>query len=172
MCLQCSIGYHTMYIRVSNVIQNFYEGDMCKYRKYWACMWEDENVRRPFWGPINHQSELQTAKNQKNQNSWATIWPLTPENWAIGSVRRERSSDQTHFLPIKKLDRGHKRFNRRRISDYPLEWLTWSAENYDRRLARCGWLTILRGWAGEPCKIWVSPAKCGWVGRSGTPPYV
>ena len=26
-------------------------------------------------------------------------------------------------------------------------------------LARCGWLAILRGWAGEPCKIQVSPEK-------------
>ena len=34
-------------------------------------------------------------------------------------------------------------------------------------IARCGWLAILRGWAGEPCKIRVSPEKSGWVGRSG-----
>ena len=43
-----------------------------------------------------------------------------PENQVIKSLRRERSVDQAHFLPIKHFDRGHKRFNRRPISDYPL----------------------------------------------------
>jgi len=31
-----------------------------------------------------------------------------------------RSSAQAHFLLIKDLDPGHKRFNRQHISDYPL----------------------------------------------------
>ena len=28
------------------------------------------------------------------------------------------------------------------------------------------WLFYAGAWASEPCKIWVSPSKCGWVGRS------
>ena len=41
-------------------------------------MWEDKNVRRPFWGPINHQADLQTAKNPKIKNSRLQfdLWPL------------------------------------------------------------------------------------------------
>ena len=131
-------------------------------------MWEDENVRMHFWGPINHQGDLQTAKNPKIENSQLQfdLWPLKIKQ--LGVPEGNDQAIKHTFLPIKRLDHGLKHFNRRRVSDYPLEWLTGSAEMIDasRSLARCGWLTILRGWAGEPCKIRVSPAKCGWVGRS------
>ena len=41
-------------------------------------------------------------------------------NLTIKSLRRERSSDQAHFLPIKELDHDHKCFNRQHLGDYPL----------------------------------------------------
>jgi len=38
-------------------------------------------------------------------------------------LQRKRSSNWTHFLPIKNLDLGHKGFNRQHISDNPLNML-------------------------------------------------
>ena len=55
-----------------------------------------------------------------NQECTAAMWPLTLRNQAIKSLKRERSSDQAHFLPIKKLDHSCKHFYRWHASDYPL----------------------------------------------------
>ena len=41
---------------------------------------------------------------------------------AFATGFKTESSDQAHFLPIKKLDHGRKHFYRRYISDYPLPW--------------------------------------------------
>ena len=75
---------------------------------------------KPFRGAdqgIKVTSELLKINNQEHT---AAIWPLTLENQAIKSLWRGRSSDQAHFLPIKKFDLGRKCFYRRHISDYPL----------------------------------------------------
>ena len=75
---------------------------------------------KPFWGA--DQGIKMTSKLLKvnNQGHAAAMWPLTLENQAIKSFRREWSSDQAHFLPIKELDHSCQHFYRRHISDYPL----------------------------------------------------
>ena len=67
------------------------------------------------------QGDLWTAKSQQSERA-AAIWPLTLKNQVIKSLRSLRSlrREQSNFLPIKKLDRGHKRFYRRHMSDNPL----------------------------------------------------
>ena len=124
-------------------LQNFYEGDMCKYRKYWTC--EKMKMSGGLFGgrsTIKVTSELRKINKSRTRRGNLTFDP-----WKISvrSVRRKRSSDQTHFLPIKKLDRGPKRFNRRRISDFPLEWLIGSAEIIQMRVT--DYSTRVSGWA-------------------------
>ena len=58
-----------------------------------------------------------------------------------------------------------------RLHDPVADWISGKDRRLAQRsysLARCGWLAILRGWAGEHRKIRVSPEKSGWVGRSAT----
>ena len=61
-----------------------------------------------------------------------------------------------------------------RLHDPVADWISGKDRRLAQRshsLARCGWLAILRGWAGEPCKTRVSPEKSGWVGRSALRGY-
>ena len=56
------------------------------------------------------------------QERTAAIWPLTLKNpWAFKSLRRERSSDQAQYLPIKHFGCGRKHFNRRHYKWLPLD---------------------------------------------------
>ena len=79
----------------------------------------ESSDQSPFGRPIKGSRWPQNCKKQV-QGHTATIWPLTLGNQVIKSVRKERWSNQVHFLLIKKLDRSHKCFNRWHISDYPL----------------------------------------------------
>ena len=80
---------------------------------------------KPFWGADQGIKVTSKLLKINNQERTTAMWPLTLENQAIKSLRREQSSDQPHFLPIKKLDRGHKHFYRWHVSDYPLWLVSW-----------------------------------------------
>ena len=87
-----------------------------------VCDWDHNWIKRskPSWGAnqgIKVTSELLKINNQEHA---AAIWPLTLENQAIKNLRRGRSSDQAHFLPIKQLDHDRKCFYRWHISEYSL----------------------------------------------------
>ena len=69
-----------------------------------------------FWEPIKG---LRGPPNCEDQGS-TKIWPLTHKKSSDQGPQKGRPSDQAHFLLIKNLDPGHKRFNRRHISDYLL----------------------------------------------------
>ena len=55
------------------------------------------------------QGDFRTANNQQSRMNGCNV---IFDPW--------KSSDQVDFLPIIKLDCGHKRFYRRHVSDYPL----------------------------------------------------
>ena len=70
----------------------------------------------------NQQSKINNQQSTiKNQECTTAMWPLTLWNQAIKSLRRVRSSDQAHFLPIKKPNCSRKRFYRQHVRDYPLQ---------------------------------------------------
>ena len=75
------------------------------------------NQSKPFLRGIKVTSELWKLKDQECA---APIWPLTCKKMSDQELLKGRSSAQAHFLLIKNLDPGHKRFNRWYINDYPL----------------------------------------------------
>ena len=90
----------------------------------------------------------------------------------LGTVKvnnaREFSSRKSYFSSI------CKGFFPRNFPLYDIASSSWSSGWLDQLkrltlstvLLQPGWLAILPGWAGEPCKIQVSPEKSGWAGRS------
>ena len=70
--------------------------------------------------PSRNQGNLLNCENQqiKHARQQLDLWPVI--NQVIKCIRREQSSNQAHFLPIKNLDPGGKHFNRWHISDYIL----------------------------------------------------
>ena len=89
----------------------------------------ESSDQTPFWRPIKGSRWPRAAKINRSRVRSCNL-TFDPENQAIKSLRRERSSNQAHFLLIKHFDCGRKRFNRQHISDYPLEKMikTWMVE--------------------------------------------
>ena len=74
----------------------------------------ESSDQSPFWEPIKGSSPPPNYENQRIKNTplQFDLWPI--KNQAIKSFLKGRSSDQAHFLLIKKyLDPSRKRFNRR-----------------------------------------------------------
>ena len=134
--------------------------DNTEHLKRWRCPEAFGGGRSRYHG------DLWTAKNQRIKKAWLQfdLWPL--------KIKRSGASEGNdhmikHFLAIKKAWLQLQKFQQATYKWLPLavaDWINRNDQHLD--LARCGWLTILHEWAGEPCKIQVSPMKYGWIGRS------
>ena len=74
----------------------------------------------------------------KDQECTATIWPLTPENQVIRSLRKERSGDQAHFLPVANASTGDwisgndwhlAKHSQMQVTDYSTQVSRWTLQN-------------------------------------------
>ena len=163
--------------------QNFYEGDVQ--------VWRPDSRFPRYLGTKSRVCRSGTRANSMYmQNFSLGWWRLTFANlWFCGFSRkffpreiwgrgilgasnpRDLSPRKSYFSSIRQV------FSLQsfcctvlpRLHNPVVDWISRKDRRLAQRLyslARCGWLAILRGWAGEPCKIRVSPEKNGWVGRS------
>ena len=70
-------------------------------RSVWNCDQNWIKWSKPFWGADQGIKVTSEMLKINNQECTAVMWPLTPGNQAIKSLRREQLSDQAHFVDQK-----------------------------------------------------------------------
>ena len=115
-------------------------------------------------------------------NLWfcGSLWNFFPQIWGrsiLSAAKASSFSVKIVFSSIRQVF-SHQSFRYTvlpRLHDPVADWISGKDQRLAQcsySLARCGWLAILRRWAGEHRKIRVSPEKSGWVGRSDIPTRV